>query len=67
MGRIGIKTDGKKSAKRVGVKATGPSGNPDPSGPALAQDRATQFLLNNSPLSTGNINYKSPGSAGGMT
>lgn len=39
-----------------------------PTGPAIKQNRATQFGFNNgSPLTTGNSNYRSPGYEGGMS
>jgi hypothetical protein len=41
--------------------------NVKPSGEAIGQNRGTQFGTNKSPLTTGNPNYKSPGSEGGMS
>lgn len=55
---------GHTAASHVGGKAVVDA---KPSGEAIEQDKATQFLINKSPLTTGNPNYKSPGSAGGMT
>jgi hypothetical protein len=67
---IGVKSTGGKASNGEGVLRIGvkPPTDPEPSGEAITQDRATQFGYGNkSSQTTGNANYKSPGSAGGMT
>jgi hypothetical protein len=64
---------GHSASSHVGGKAIVDRAEPDtsdnatPSGPAIRMDQATQFGVNDSPYTTGNANYKSPGSEGGMS
>lgn len=70
---IGIRTGGSSSDKtpalpKIGVRKGKLPETSGPTGEAIEQNRATQFGYgNDSPLTTGNKNYKSPGCEGGMS
>jgi hypothetical protein len=67
MKRIGIKgPGGQQQTKRPGVRKP-PAVSGGPTGEAIAQNRATRFDINKSPLTTGNVNYKPPGCEDGMS
>lgn len=73
MARIGVKppthekAEGPAPLPKVGIRNTKGAETSGVTGPAVEQNRATQFLINDSPLTTGNKNYKSPGCEGGMS
>lgn len=64
MAKVGVK---KATAAGLARKAGVKSASGGPHGPALAQNRATQFDVNDSVQTTGNVNYKRPGYACGMS